>query len=174
MYEMAIEKQLAARRISTIGAWYHKYLKYLEDVEDQIIASMNDSELQAGESRILQVALLEAVSAELHGPASFTGGSFCPRGCSFIGGSFITIPGSNSEASFRRSDTSLSSSFSTMSRSTSRTPTPAKNSCTDQTVDNLLVINRKKGRSSAFSRLLSVFFPPRSPKHVLVSALSGV
>jgi hypothetical protein len=68
--------------------------------------------------------------------------------------------GFDSDASFRRSDTSTSSSFSTMSWSTSRTPTPAKNSCTDQAVDNLLVIKRKKKRK--FVRLLST--AERCPK----------
>eukprot|EP00242_Pyramimonas_sp_CCMP2087_P017338 CAMPEP_0198198270 /NCGR_PEP_ID=MMETSP1445-20131203/1761_1 /TAXON_ID=36898 /ORGANISM="Pyramimonas sp., Strain CCMP2087" /LENGTH=99 /DNA_ID=CAMNT_0043867783 /DNA_START=178 /DNA_END=477 /DNA_ORIENTATION=+ len=62
---------------------------------------------------------------------------------------------SDNDVSSRWSDTSTPSSPSTTSRSTSRTHTPAKNSCTHQAVDNRVFTKLSKGRSSAFSRLLS-------------------
>ena len=130
---MAIEEQLEVRRISTI---------VLEDVEDQLVATMTDSELQAGESRILQAALLEDIWKELS------------KGRAASDSEYGEAPGRWSATS-----TISTPSFSTMSRSTSRTTTPAKNRCTQQAVDNHPnIIKRKKGRSSAFSRLLSGCF----------------
>jgi hypothetical protein len=129
---MYIEEQLASRHARTIA---------LEDVEDQLVTRIH-CELQAGESRILQAALLEDIWKELSkGPAA--------------------SDSEYGEAPGRWSATSTIStpSFSTMSRSTSRTTTPAKNRCTQQAVDNHPnIIKRKKGRSSAFSRLLSDCF----------------